>query len=636
MRRSTATLCIGAAARDGGKLAAALLSLFFFLLLGIAPAAALDAPVVTLSPGAGTVDDTFELDVALQGKQGGQIGRPEFEASNDFDIESTGTSTRNEFVNGVQSFQILFSFQVTPRADLPPGNYLLPKGTVAVDGQQIALNGTKISIFGPNSSTPATTSSSQGVRAEIDALRREPSTIDFTHVVDNYQPYVGEQVIYRAEVATATGFASANLSDIELNGFWREPFGKNQEQVRNIGNTVVHSIFEALFPSQSGDIEIPRRTLTAQIRVVDPVHRRRSMDLFEDFFSDMDAFGGSRMVTKRFVAQPFTVHVKDLPPPPFPHLGYIPVGDVSVRAGVDRTAVKQGESVTLKIEMTGDANLKPYELPQPYAGDIADFKTYVDKPQVETTPTKTRVLFRKVFDIALVPQKAGALKLPEYRIVTFDPKNGKYVTVTTGEHIIQVAASAEPEQLVVRGLPAPDRSTSADSEQKTEIQLLGEGLYPQHVGPETYLKSRHVPPEYLWTVLLGLPLLLLPFHISILRRRTRLADHAGLLQVQAYRKALDSFQALENISSDSAERCLAVLRTYLGERFRFTGESLTSAELRELLSKRVKNHAVIDHAEEVFLKLQKTVYGGGGGDEKAVRELVTEARAVVKDIEKHA
>lgn len=606
--------------------------LFGFWCYGVSLVLAAENPRVDVQPHVGTPADTFQLSVTVSG-DGLEVSRPQFDSTRQFQIQAVGTATRVLSVNGVPTSEMTFNFIVRPAAGLSPGVYALPRGRMSIDGQTASFDGPKITLLADTSGGGSSSGSAQDPSATGDIERGGP--VDFTQLVDNFEPYVGEQILYRSEIALTDAVANPNLGYVTLNGFFRESFGKNQEQIREIGNTQVHSVLEALFPLQSGDLVIPERVLTANIRVSDPYRRRRSWDMFDDFLGGMDGLAGGRMVPKKYVAKSVTVHVKELPPAPEPDLGYVPVGTLVVNTTVDQTTVKQGESISMKIDVVGDANLKPFELGKPIGGDSKDFKIYVDKPELESTPGKNRIVFRKRFSVAFVPQHAGTLSLPKYRIVSFNPKEQRYVTADTGDRTVTVTADAQAEKLVVRGGTAPAPADSG-KDQKIDVRSIGEGLFPLHLGPQTYASHRPLSGALVFWIVVLLPCFVMPLHLLALKRRERLSDPAALAQAGAHRTALENLGALEReMPPDTEERCLSALRTYFGNRFRLNGESLTSADVGDVLSARVKDDALRARAETVFRKLQRAVYGGSP-DATEKSALIAETRSLVNEVEKHA
>ena len=80
---------------------------------------------------------------------------------------------------------------------MKPGEYQLPRCIVRVDGKDIRV------------ATP-----SIRIKQSKTGSQQEPSKLAFTHIVDNLKPYVGEQIIYTAEIASTEEMVKANISDI--------------------------------------------------------------------------------------------------------------------------------------------------------------------------------------------------------------------------------------------------------------------------------------------------------------------------------------------------------------------------------------------------------------------------------------
>jgi len=622
----------------------------FFIVFLLSPSAtdcfAADAvPVVTIDPGYGTTDDTFQLNVTVSGKMSNQIGRPQFESSDKFDLESIGTSTRSEFINGARSYQITYTFLVVPSGNLPPGEYALPKGSIEIDGQPTVIPPAALTILpsgSNNRSSPAppggsgqsnnapNNSAANAAKSPTSLPGRSPTGIDFAQIVDNEEPYVGQQVVYRAEIAVSAPISGANLGDLEAPGFLRESFGKNPEQQRRVGDSVVYSIPEALFATKAGDVEIAPRALTANIRV--PISRsgrtgRRGWDMIDEMFSDLDAFTEFDVVTKRLTAPAIKLRVKELPPPPKNVSGYVPVGDVKVTSRLDRKDVKQGESVTLTVEVTGDANLKPLELPPPADKSAQDFTMYVDQPSTDVSAGKDHVFFRKTFHIALIPNKSGKLFVPHYEIPTFNPKTGSYEFQHTSTSVLNVAEGNPNEKLVIKGADEAKQNSNAP---KNAIERLGEDLLPLHVGPELLTKYEPLPPDILRLGLLIPPMLtaLLAFFVSY---RKQHGDPVKARRAGAARTARAAIG-----SASTADEGFQAFRTYLGARLRVPGESLTSADIKSRLGPTKMPEETINRIAELLHRYQGAIYGGSSTlKPEALQSLKDESLTLISEVERY-
>jgi len=581
-------------------------------------------PVVTLEPGYGSTADTYRLVVTISGKNSSRLSKPTFEDSDNFEISQIGTNTRNQFVNGEQSFQISFSYLVRVKREIPPGEYPLPAGSVKIDGKEVTLQSAKLTIL------PAGTN--EKPRAENAApLPASPGGLDFTQVIDNEEPYVGEQVLYRAEIAASIPVSRASFGDVAFDGFWHESFGKNQERRRVIGSTAVYGMLDAIFATKPGKIEIGPRTLDAEVRVPRP-QRRRNLDFFEDLFDDLDAFDSFQTITRHLTAQSLQLDVKPLPPPPHSDVNYIPVGDIQISSRVDPKRIKQGESVNLTIEIFGDGNLRPLELPKPLGGESGDFKTYSDQPKVEVSPVRDRIFFKKTFQLALLPQKAGKLMLPTFEFLTFDPKTAQYKTLRTEAATLEVLPGAENEKLIIKG-GAAEQTTEAGNKQ--DVTILRQDLYPLHLGKASYEPSSRDNSSNDLYILLLPPILSALLAFAAKRKREFELEPSRVRRRNAAQAARAKISKIDgpNLSEDY----LQVLRVYLGDRLGLPGESLTSVDAPSRLVSHGLPEKLVAPTADLLNRLQRAVYGGTVGNASdAKAEIRDEISSLIDEIERHA
>jgi hypothetical protein len=417
-----------------------ILSIVFFLLFSpLIPGFALAQEVTAnLKPGYGTVNDVFTLSVMVSGKSSSNAAPPLFESSPDFTLEPIGTTTTTQIVNGVQSFQFGYSYRVIPSPKLKPGTYLLPKGSINVNGQQHRLENIKITILFLNEKdNDATVSGRTG-------------PIDFAQIVSDLRPYVGEQIIYRAELASTLPVAKAKLADIQLDNFLRESFGKDQERRRRVGTTTIFSLAEPLFPTTPGKVVIPKREVSADLRAPRQIPGIGNLPMLDDFFADLDPLVGGASITRRAFAKPIEMEVRPLPPAPKDSKqNYYPVGSLKLTSDLNKSSVKQGEAVTLTIDVVSDGNLKPFDLN--LSGlDGSNFSAFVEPPKLEQINSNgEKLISRKTFSVSLVTKRAGSITIPSIRFYYFDPKRESYELASTEEY-----------KLIV--LPTPDAPRSDD------------------------------------------------------------------------------------------------------------------------------------------------------------------------------
>lgn len=584
----------------------------------IAPSVRAELQVdVEVLPTKGSVRDEFSIEVRIQGVDG-SIQPPRFRDSAEFEISPAGTATQLQFLNGVQSFQLSFHFSLVPRPDLKPGTYPIPQGFLSFGGQEYALQRPTLTI--EQLSRAAAESSSDGLA--------------FTHIVDDLKPFIGQQVLYRAEIATRETIQDAELQDIDFNGFWHESFGQPRETVRNRGRHTLHlfSVREALFPTESGTLHIPKRTLTA--RVLTKKARRYNLSdplqhLF-DFNYGPYAFDSKRV---RVVADAIDLDVRPLPAPPVTTEEYIPVGSVSIRSELDHSTLTLGDSLSLEIVVTGDANLRPLSLPEPTGSDSKDFKYYPEKPQLETSLRGDSFISEKTFKVALVPQRSGELQLPVYSVLVFNPETKSYEWKRSLSRLLYVEQGSAPLVQTFQS-PAIVDTQSSPIPASNETPSLNDNskLRPLHPVSEIASGVSGIPTYRIWLVLIGVPLIAIFIRISRERLEALRRDPA---RFRAQIAKQEAFQALDKISTSSGtfDEAARIFRKYVATRWRTPGRELTETEILELL--RSDCSVMVENAASVAKKLTTARFAHSSVESDGLAQIIQDIRELITGIDEN-
>ncbi len=417
--------------------------LILLLLLSMLPQGGLAETYVqtTLDPKSGDSKTLFRLEVQISSDLLDEVHAPVFKESKEFLIEARGQKRAVRIVNGDPSQTLSFLYQVTPSSQLSPGQYQLPEGTIRVAGQTYTVGNNTVLI----EATPT-------------AQRKGP--VDFVQMVPNLSPFEGEQLTYRAELLTSTDVSDAVIEEIALDDFFREEFPEQKQVVRRVSNSRVISIREALYPSHPGEARIPSRALTAKIR-----ERRQTRSLLGSAFDEFEELIESwDYKPARFTAPELKLNVRPLPPKPSGVSGYIPVGKTEISLSLDKTELQAGETALLELTVESEGNLKPFDINLAKFLQLPNLKIYPEKPEIDKNLVNDRVIFRKIFRAAIVPEYGGAYELPAPKVTFFDPKEEIYKQ-----------SSSDGASLVVGGPKAPEREPASEE-------------------PETVTEEPSVPP----------------------------------------------------------------------------------------------------------------------------------------------
>lgn len=593
---------------------------FVICLLVISPLSWASAEVaLQITPQRGSINDVFTLEVVLSGDD--FDAEPRFAPDEDFSLDPLGTSVSRQFINGMSSSSKTLTFRFIPKKPLKPGTYKSPAGQ---------LEG--------GSSRPLPQASFIVEKQDDPALTEQGQDVAVVQVLSDENPYIGQQILYRTNIATRLNLESASLEDVNLHGVIRESFGDKSEiqrVVNSVPPTRVYSILEALFPNEAGELEVPGRALTAKVRI--PSRRARARDPFDMFFgSPITQLRNYDVVTKRYFAPGVKLSVKPLPDLPSDSDGYVPVGTVNSSVDVSTRHVLEGESISMKIVVDGNANLRPLELGKPDQEDESNFKLYFDKPEIETSLDKGQIFFTKTFSIAAIPLKSGTLSLPRFSFYSFDPTTGQYTKHLTKPVVVQVSPNPNAGRLVIAGQAS---DSQASDSHKLQVQQLAESLLPINATHSAFAPKSQISKRFLWACLVLLSLSGLMTFRYLRSRRLLLGDPKRARSISACRRAL---QALEQSTPHDAQSLLNILNTYLIDRLslneqaltpKIAGRSLTAAFRLKSDSESPKTK-IVEDSVAFMSTLERECFAGGGNNLLPANDLAMRTKVVIETIER--
>lgn len=540
---------------------------------------------VTLSPQTGTVNDEFEVEVKISGDQVSDAEEPSFASSKQFTLTREGVNQEHSFINGTVSSSTTYTYRLDVNPSTAPGEFQLPAGKIKIAGKEIPLEPQKIKI------TRAT------------ELANSHAASPFVQTIDNDHPYVGEQLTYRAEIASSEQLAQAVLSEIDFDGFWRESYGKLRQVARSVrGQDLrVYTVREALFPTRTGKLVIPPRRMDTAIQV--PIKKRMGLGSLNQLWPDLSFFDQFSQEQRRYSAPGLDVEVRQLPPPPSSAQKYIPVGTVTMDSTVSAESANTGDSLTLTITVRGDANLRPLELIAPQITP-GTFRFYAEPAQITTGVEEDRIISEKTWSVALVPLKSGELALPQYQILCFDPKTSHYYTLETPAKTLHISGT----DIAAPVAPAPQPET---------VEQPAPAAAPQ---PEN--------PDFDWQPLIagGAALLAVVGLLAFLKKKRRGGPAPEVLRAQ---KALSAAKhALANVADTSG--LLNAMREYLSARFNVNAHSFTTQSINEFLKNKAAPE-LVEQWSELFSSCERQLFGKQGSAE--IESLAQRAKDAIEKLE---
>ncbi|MCB0331076.1 MAG: BatD family protein, partial [Bdellovibrionales bacterium] len=525
--------------------------------------------------------------------------------SEDFTSSYSGSSSNIQIVNGQTTSQVSYMFNLTPKR---AGTLRTPTGTIEIDGQLKTIKPLTVPITVHHSQQP--TSSSPGTPLKDVYLVRDLS---------KNKVFEGEQLITTLKLYSRLRVTRGSFDSFAYDGFWKENLGEPRVRtIRNNGKPIaLHEVQHALFPLQSGDIELPPAIL--KLTVQEPM-KSGPMSGFRLF--DPDFFGMTRTKEITVRSEPTTLQVLPLPPVPENLRGarsheQIVVGDLSLSLGVDTDSVTLGEGKTVVVNVESDGNIRPIdsltlEIPK-------GMKIYNDTPEEVVALRGGRFFLKKRFRISLVPDHAGDYEIPGFSLLRFDPKAQKYELVKTRLIHFTVAPSPSGQTSLA---PAEGGRETASPEQLGETSSQRVYRYQE----ETIL-------EYLgrtisWSLsLFFFTLTLLLFGTFWVVKNTVFApavaasprsNHSGIERTSNPLQLREEFvRDLSQLLDSSGNR--EVFRGYLLE-----------TKLQEQITEAALLTAITRHLD----RLDAISYGSGANiDLHQLQELIKESKRLLKEIE---
>ena len=301
------------------------------------------------------------------------------------------------------------------------GSFTVPAHTIRYKGETYRVPAARLTVGERSASAGPSADELVFLRANV------PDTL-----------YVGQSAAFTLKLYVSENVSLRGLNDFERNadGF---TLSELPDEPRESIERVDGRRYRVLgWPMKLTPISAGEQTLdfqfTATGRLPDSRGGTRSRSPFGN--SIFDGFFGR---TERFnvFTDPIQVRVKPLPEDNRPDTFTGAIGDFNMSVAPDTESVRQGEPVTLGVEVSGTGNFGRMRAPALPAAD--GWRAY--DPEADFAPDDALGLSGvKRFDYVFIPEKSGTLKLPEVAFAFFDPEVEKYVELSSPPITVDVAA----------------------------------------------------------------------------------------------------------------------------------------------------------------------------------------------------
>ncbi len=442
---------------------------------------------VASGPKVVALGEQFQLSWEVNG-DGSNFQAPSFDEFTKLQGPSTGSSSSVTIMNGKMERveKYTYSYVLAGKSE---GVFEIKPASIELNGKKLFSNSLRIEVVKGqsglrNNAGSQPSNKPTGVADDDVYVRVELNKTDV---------FMGEQIVATLKVYSRTnqiqftdakfpqfdGFVSSEVSDVP-----------NTLQRENVNNEVFYTgIFKKLIliPQRSGTLNIDPFELSCNVSVQDGYVR--------DFFGR--SVPRMKTLSLNLKSKARSVSVRALPgTQPADFNGA--VGQFELSSKIDKNQAKTNDAISLKITISGKGNIKliePLKISFP-----SDFDSFDPKISENIQVDERGSSGSKSFEYLLIPRYAGEFKIPAVTFSYFDIQQGKYVSKSTEEYTISVEKGEGDSQ------PA----MMSGSVSKKDIQLIGKDI--RYLKDDTKLTrkgSLFADSGLFWTILLGLPLLLL-------------------------------------------------------------------------------------------------------------------------------
>ncbi len=397
---------------------------------------------------------------------------------NDFNVlmgPSVSTSYSTQIINGNVSSSKSMTFTYILQAT-KEGTFTIPASTVMCDGKKYYSNTVTIKVLPADEANNANRNNSSSGNSASNNSNSSSGGSNVTNLsgVSVFMRAIPSKVkIYEQEYTLLTyklyvkgvnvaGFSSMKFP--ETKGFLSQeiqlPDDKQFELEHYKGsNYNVLTLKQLLlFPQQSGKITIPSGSFEVVLRVPNTSRSRRS--IFDDFF---DTYTEQKKTLK---TDAITIDVKSLPSGK-PSAYANAVGVFNMKSSISSTNVKANEAITIKVNITGNGNLKLVK--NPIVNFPADFEVYDPKVTNNFDITKSGVKGTRTIEYLAIPRYAGSFTIPPIEFAYFDLNSNSYRTLRSDTYNIMVEKGSENDNSNV--------GVSGNITNKEALKMLGSDIH---------------------------------------------------------------------------------------------------------------------------------------------------------------
>ncbi len=511
------------------------------------------------------INEVFEVGFTMNA-DGDNFMPPNFEGFKI--VGGPNQSVSQAWVNGRSSFEKTFSYYLLPTKK---GNFIIKSASEEYNGQVYKTAPIKIKV-GAAVAEDAPTENYGSGRAQIPSGK-----MNLVAEISNSNPYINEPitVVYKLYFSNMGISSSRELTNPTYNNFWSQNIeikklvaetGTYQGQKSNF--VVLKKV--VLYPQKTGKLTIEPLSLLLNVQM--PTGR-------------VSIFGDAEITetTKKVTTGTKTINVKALPEDGKPADFSGAVGHFEFKATPSNTSLKSGESLNLKISISGKGNLKLFDLPKPTMPNALEMYEPVHSENIQVPLSGMTGSVTDSYTI--VPQFKGDFPIKPLSFSYFDLGSKSYKTLTTSEIVIH---SLEGETMTANA-PATTAKKIVASPSKFEFIKTKTTL--EAINKDPFLGSK-----WFWILLL-LPFLIIPILILIQKKREALQGDLVGNKIKLNNKLAKKYLSEAQKNSQNSELFYIALEkamhNFLKAKLHIETSEMSKENIKSLLLSKNVNEATI-------------------------------------------
>lgn len=532
--------------------------------------------------------------------------------------EMSGSQSVSEIVNGkAKNFNAkYFVYTATLRAE-KEGTYTL--GPLSVGG--VRSNQVTYSI-GSQSSSSQTSSAVQN------------SSVNYDNIDDDTKPkFIGKgdsNLFLRATVSESTAYEQQALvytvklyssyDAIKFIGATAAPKfdGFVVEESKDISTSLTLENYQGktyqtaviaryiIFPQMSGNLKVTGNTYTIS------VDRR---EYYHDSFWGNLSY--STPLQLNVTPNDLVINVKSLPEhKPANYSGG--VGKFTITSQLKNSDFKTNQAASIIYTVQGTGNLKYVQLPDLSGLYPPEIEVYTPKTTQDINVGASNVSGTVTFDYSFMPLEEGEFRIPDVKLVYFNPSTGNYETSIARGYTINVG----------KGAPS-----STNNRKRFDNKLQTVNVKDLKKEPKPVILKF---PYWLWFII---PTLLLVVSLSAYRRY--ISQHADMIALNSKRADKIARKRLRKaalaMKQGNSERfydeLLIALWGYLGDKLKIPTSELMRDNVRQVMSSKNIPETMIEMFIGVIDDAEFAKYSSAGTTENLYK-IYEEAVNTINNLEK--